>query len=236
MKSIRYYLNPGLMLPADEFKPTTILLLAALLPSIHKYFGSMEFYTEQFRVSGTAGSSLYLFLTTFLLLGIIPLLLTKFIFREPLFSYGIKLGDWRFGLRFTFPLFILIGILLLIPSSQTMEMRNFYPLHRGASNSVLAFAQYEFLRVVFFYTAWEFFFRGFMLFGMRRYTGNWLAICIQTIPSCLWHIGMPAGEIFASVAGGIVFGIMAVRSGSILWPWLLHCLIGIGLDFFIVIT
>jgi membrane protease YdiL (CAAX protease family) len=90
-------------------------------------------------------------------------------------------------------------------------------------------------RGALFYTAWEFFYRGFMLFGLRRYVGDWLAICIQTIPQCLWHIGMPTGEILSSIAGGILFGIMALRTRSILWPMLLHFSIGVFLDLFIVL-
>lgn len=94
----------------------------------------------------------------------------------------------------------------------------------------------ELLRGLLFYTAWEFFFRGFLLFGLQKDFGIWAAICIQTIPSCLWHIGLPTGEIFASIAAGILFGILAVRTRSILWAFLLHLLIGVGTDLFIVMT
>jgi len=190
----------------------------------------------KFLAGDTVQASFYMFLTTFVVLGIFPLLIARFIFRNRLTDYGLKLGNWKAGLPITSLLFLIIGVLLLLPSSQTAEMQNFYPLHKGVSHSVASFLQFELLRVLFFYTAWEFFFRGFMLFGLRRYTGDWLAICIQTIPSCLWHIGMPTGEIFASIAGGILFGILAIRTGSILWPLFLHCLIGIGLDLLIVIT
>lgn len=114
-------------------------------------------------------------------------------------------------------------------------MIDYYPLDKGAGESVFSFIQFEFLRIIFFYTAWEFFFRGFMLFELKRYTGDWLAICIQTIPSCLWHIGMPAGEIFASILGGILFGVIAIKTNSILYPFILHVLIGVTLDLLIII-
>jgi membrane protease YdiL (CAAX protease family) len=42
--------------------------------------------------------------------------------------------------------------------------------------------------------------------------------------------------LFAAIAGGILFGVMALRTRSIVWPIVLHALIGIGLDFMIVIS
>jgi uncharacterized protein len=178
---------------------------------------------------------LFMFVAVFILFGLIPLSLIIKVFGRSPAEYGVRVGDWKFGLRANGILFPLIATVLLYPASLTPEMVNFYPLDRTAGESVYMFIRHESLRVVLFYSAWEFFYRGFILFGLRKYVGDWMAICIQTIPSCLWHIGMPAGEIFASIAGGILFGILALRTGSILWPLLLHALIGITLDAFIII-
>lgn len=220
----------------DEIKPTIILILSALLLTIHRYFGSMEFALQTFSSPSSLGAALFMFSAAFMLLAMVPLAVVLFIFREPLKDYGLKLGDWKLGLYGTVILFPLIAGTLLFPASQTMEMIDFYPLDREAGASAIAFLRFELSRGILFYTAWEFFFRGFMLFGLRHHVGDWLAICIQTIPSCLWHIGMPSGEIISSIAGSILFGVLAVRTQSILWPFLLHYLIGIGLDYFIVIT
>jgi membrane protease YdiL (CAAX protease family) len=169
-----------------------------------------------------------MFLTAFLLLGALPALVVSG-FGERLRDYGVQLGDWKTGVKTILILFPVIAAALLYPASQTAEMRAFYP-------SDPRLAPLEMARGALFYTAWEFFFRGFMLFGLRKYVGDWLAICIQTIPSCLWHIGCPTGEIVASIAGGFLFGLMAIRTKSIVWPFLLHFLIGVGLDVLIVVT
>ncbi len=221
---------------SEEIKPTVILLVSAFLLTVHRYFGSMEFATRIFPWHSSLNAAIYMFTSAFILLGLIPFALTVFIFHEQPKDYGLKLGNWKLGLALTAILFSIIAGALLFPASQTIEMKSFYPFDKGAGASVTAFLQLEIPRGLLFYTAWEFFFRGFMLFGLRRYVGDWLAICIQTIPSCLWHIGMPTGEIFSSIAGGILFGILAIRTKSILWPLLLHYLIGVGLDFFIVMT
>ena len=220
----------------DEWKPTLILLFSALLLTVHRYFGSMEFARSAFPVASSFGVPAYMFAMAFILLGAVPAGVVKFGFRHSLREYGLQWGDWKLGLTATAILFPVIAVAMLYPGSQTAEMRSVYPFDVNAGSSLSAFLRFEAVRGILFYTAWEFFFRGFMLFGLRKYVGDWLAICIQTLPSCLWHIGMPTGEIFSSIAGGILFGVMAVRTRSILWPWLLHCSIGIGLDCFIVMT
>ncbi len=115
-------------------------------------------------------------------------------------------------------------------------MRAFYPFDARALHSAAAYLRLEAARGALFYPAWEFFFRGFLLFGLRRSVGNGMAVCIQTIPSCLWHIGLPTGEILGAAVGGILLGILALRTRSILWPFLLHLLIGAGLDLMIVLS
>lgn len=220
---------------AGEMQPGIILLASALLLALHKYFGSAEFLIINYVGITDFHAATFMFITAFILLGVLPVLLIVFLFKDSLKDYGLKIGDWKCGFTFIIWLFPLITVLLLYPSSNTQEMIAYYPLDREAGYSVYSFLKFEILRISFFYTAWEFFFRGFMLFGLRRYVGDWLAICIQTVPSCLWHIGMPAGEIFASILGGILFGVMALKTNSILYPFVLHFLIGVTLDLLIVI-
>jgi membrane protease YdiL (CAAX protease family) len=84
-----------------------------------------------------------------------------------------------------------------------------------------------------YYLGWEFLFRGFMLFGLEGRCGAVLAILVQMIPSAIVHIGKPASESFAAIAAGLVFGYVAFRTRSILYPLLLHAIVGIGTDVFV---
>ncbi len=235
LKKLLGIINPKELYTPDQIKPTLILLFAAILPTIHIYFGSIQFAQQTFPAMSSFQSSSYMFLGMFIFMGIIPFLIVRFIFKDSLKDYGVKLGKWREGLLLTLFLIIIIAGAMLYPSSQTPDFRNIYPFDKSAGESVLNFLRFELIRGLFFYTAWEFFFRGFMLFGLRKYIGDWLSICIQTIPSCLWHIGLPAGEILTSIAAGFLFGIMAIRTNSIVWVFILHYLIGVFLDLLIVI-
>lgn len=229
-------LDPRSFWTSDQIKPTVILILAAILPTLHRYFGSMEFARRTLANISDFQASVYMFGAAFLLMGILPLVIVYFAFREPLKSYGLALGDWRRGLPVMVILLVLIAAVMIYPASQTEEMRQAFPFDKGAADSIFLFLRLQVLRGLLFYSAWEFFFRGFMLFGLRKYCGDWIAICIQTVPSCLWHIGMPTGEIFSSIIAGILFGILAIRTRSILWVFLLHYFIGVVLDIFIVIA
>lgn len=220
---------------SDEFKPATILVAAALLPSIHKYFFWLKPGAVNSRLFGISADSAWMFVAMFLLLGVIPALTVRFVFHEKLSAYGVEIGDWRRGLQMVAILFPLIALLLLYPSAFNPEMHRAFPYDKSAGDSLVAFVRFELMRGGLFYIAWEFFFRGFVLFGLRRHVGDALAICIQTIPSCLWHIGGPGGELFSSIAGGILFGIMALRTRSIVWPLSLHYLIGVTTDLLMVI-
>jgi membrane protease YdiL (CAAX protease family) len=72
-----------------------------------------------------------------------------------------------------------------------------------------------------------------MQFGLRKALGDWNSILIQTLASCLLHIGKPAGEIYGSIIGALIWGIVAFRAQSILFIILLHWFLGVSLDFFI---
>jgi len=235
MKTMLNILDLRSVIHSNEMKPSLILISSVILLAIHRNFGSMQFAQSAFAPASGLTAPLFMFATAFILLGILPLALIVFAFHEDPRKYGLNLGDWKKGMQATGVLFPVIALALLYPAAHTSEMRNFYPFAREAGDSAFNFFLLEIPRGVLFYTAWEFFFRGFMLFGLRPYVGDWLAICIQTIPSCLWHIGMPTGELLSSIAGGVLFGIIALRTNSIVWPMSLHYLIGIGLDLFIVV-
>ncbi len=109
-----------------------------------------------------------------------------------------------------------------------------YPLPRTllVDQSMLLF--YFFIYTFLYYLPWEFFYRGVLLFGLKGKYGVITAILIQTISSCLVHIDKPFVEILGSIPFGIAFGIIAYNSRSIWVVVLLHALLGIMTDIFII--
>ena len=133
-------------------------------------------------------------------------------------------------------------MLLLIPiviiplmwiAARMPDVRAEYPLAKILFKQPQLFWSYEAMYILFYYVAWEFYFRGFMLFGLSKSLGPAVAILIQTLASCLIHLGKPEGETIGAIIVGIIFGLIAWRTKSIWYGLLLHVAIGFFTDFFI---
>lgn len=229
---------PGGLFSGDRMKPTLILLMTPVLLVTFKYYGSRQWYFEMVRdwfvIAGNPEltAALYVFFASFVLFGVVPLLIIRFIFKETLASYGLQMGDRKFGWKAVAilgPLFVLSAY----PSSFMPDFLAEYPLYSGAGATTGAFITHAF-SYLFFYIGWEIYFRGFMQFGLRSTFGDWNSILLQVMASCLVHIGKPAAETYSSILGGLVWGILAFRSRSIVYGLVIHWLLGVALDLFIV--
>jgi membrane protease YdiL (CAAX protease family) len=227
--------------PGLRLEPAVVLLSASVLPVVWRYYGSAQFF--QAHVSPALGGGqwvqlygvLYSFAACFLLMLVVPVLVGLLVLKRGPGCFGTRLGDWKAGLTIVAALLPLVAVLLLWPSSRQADFRAEYPLFRQAGRTLGLFVAYELLYAVY-YLGWEYFFRGFMLFGLKDAVGAANAVLISTIPSTILHIGKPAGEVFAAVVAGVVFGFVAIRTRSWLYVFLLHWLIGVGLDVLIVLS
>ena len=221
----------------EQFKPTFILIYTPLLLTAWKYYGSVGFYdrsiASSFVLANDPGltAEYFHFTSAFLMLGLLSLLIIKFVFKEKFSDYGLGVGDWKFGLK-VFALLAPILILSTYPSSKMPDFQLEYPFFKNAGTTPVKCFNHA-SAYVFYYVGWEIFFRGMMQFSLRPVLGDWNAVLVQTIASCLVHIGKPDGEIFSSILGGIVWGIIAFRTNSIWYVFLMHWLLGVSLDWFI---
>ena len=69
--------------------------------------------------------------------------------------------------------------------------------------------------------AWEFFFRGWLLSSLGRKFGA-EAVWLQIVPFALMHLGKPELEQISTLIGGAFFGLLAWRTKSFVYGWLLH--------------
>jgi len=169
---------------------------------------------------------------SFLLFGIVPLGLIKFLFRERISDYGFRWGNLRRGLAFfviTVPLMVWFAYL----AGTNSNFLKVYPYNPSVLANPSIFPIYA-ISYCAYYFGWEFFFRGFLQNGLRGNFGIGNAILIQTLASTLLHIGHPTIEIFASIFAGIFWGIVAYRTRSILSGFLQHASLGIMLDWFLI--
>lgn len=218
-------------------KMGVILLLAPVLIVTWKYYGTPSFYlghlSNRFVLFGSPlkTAEWYTYLSAFTLFGVLPVAVFRLLFREPLPAYGLGLGEWRFWMPAALALGPVLIFLSYLASSNPQFMAE-YPLCKSVGESAAAFALHA-VGYLLFYIGWETLFRGIVQSGLSERFGVWGAVLVQTALSCLAHIGKPDGEIFGSLAGGVVWGVLVFRSRSILPAVITHWLLGVSLDFFI---
>jgi membrane protease YdiL (CAAX protease family) len=161
---------------------------------------------------------------------LVPWLVARTAFQRKGSELGLQLGDARYGF-----VAVAIGLPVALAAaylgSLDPAMQAEYPIARSAWRSFALIVATEGFYLVY-YLGWEFLFRGWMLMGLERRLGALPAILVQTIPSALAHIGKPISESFAAILAGLLFGYLAYRTRSILYPLLLHAAVGIGTDVF----
>lgn len=171
------------------------------------------------------------FLEKLLVMGILygfsPLLL-MLVFRRKPTDYGIGPGAPRVWLKDIGFLFIIMLVVLVV-SFKFTGFKSFYPLYKKAGHHLDQFLIYEAIQL-FHMFAWEFFFRGFMLFGLSKKMDPRLAILVQTIPFAMMHFRKPPLEAYGSIFAGVFQGVVAVRGRSFLPCAILHFMVAFTAD------
>lgn len=201
--------------------------------------------------SGNSSYNLYLVINVMALLWV-PMLTILLLFgTEPAsfgFSPGFSKGTWgAIGALFG-GLFLLM--LLVAPWG---DFQKYYPIFRrwDEFRNLPAFALTSkgFLATNPFIVApwtmlyaeasygmylfcWEFFFRGYLLFGLQRSMGSIAAVILQAAAFGLLHYGKP--EMIPSFAAGIILGIVALRAKSFFPGFVLHWAASVCFDFLVV--
>jgi len=209
-----------------------ILIYAVLALPLFHAFGSAKFYSAVIAVGRDPMAQYYYFLASLLILGLIPCLIFVLSGKSRAADLGMAFGNWKYGL-ITVALGLPVMLVIAYFTSRDPSFRNEYPLFRDLLIYRNGLPGY-FGMYALYYIGWETFFRGIMLFGLRPAVGDLNSILLQTIPSCLLHIGKPQPEFFGSLIGGLCFGWVALRCRSF-WPiFICHFGLGIFVDLFII--
>jgi membrane protease YdiL (CAAX protease family) len=168
----------------------------------------------------------------------LPLLFTFFALPGGPGELGFARGDWRATGRWTIALYLLM-LPVVVVAAHTDLFQHVYPL-RSLVRQEPRFRLLPFLSLTphtiyyeltygFYFFCWEWFFRGFLLFGLARGCGRW-AILLQAVPFGFFHWGKPAPEIAGSFIAGLILGELALRARSFLPCFALHWAVAVTLD------
>ena len=235
MESIKNDIKSLLSRIKDLEKKVVIILMAvAVLQTLSYYFTSRRFFREYLFEKFQNFSQpyllefLYWFVGDFITFFIVGILIIKLLLKEKVSDYGLQIGDYKTGLKYSF-IFLFVMIVLIWFVSASPAFAEKYPHLSDAKSNWNILLIYE-LGMLIYMFAWEFIWRGFTLFGLEKKFGYY-SVLIQMIPFVILHNGKPFLETFGAIFGGIALGILALRTRSFYYCVLTHIGVMFSIDF-----
>jgi membrane protease YdiL (CAAX protease family) len=193
------------------FRPAAALAVVTMLVLLDY---SRTFIPEDVRQLGfTAEGMRIQAIERLLLYGIVPLAIILFVFRDRPSRYGLQLGDWRWGIGLA-----ALGIVLMTPVVFALaglpSFRAYYAISHAPVPDLLVTHTLDLFPS-------EFVFRGFLQFTLVRAFGG-IGVLMATLPFVFAHLGKPEIETFSTLFGGMVYGWVDWRTGSILYSAIAH--------------
>ena len=217
---------------AIDRRPLWVLIVVALVMVFQEYWGDRNAFDRLFptladrprwgtlyEFSWWSGAKLVGYL-------IVPAVIVN--------RVGIRLSDCGLsfaGLRKHAWIYLsLFGAIapVIFLASRTEAFQATYPFYKLAARSWTDLLAWEAMYASTFF-ALEFFFRGFMLFLLRRAFGA-NAIFVMIVPYCMIHFHKPVPEVVGAIFAGIILGTLALRTRSIWCGVLIHISVAWSMD------
>ena len=220
---------------APDRKAISICVLAAFCLTMNKYlpdsiylFQGSQLWKRCFANEQLSDLANWVFIL-FTFYFIVPVLLIKLFFKENLSDYGLK---WKGAFKDYWIYLVMLCVMVPLVAffSATASFQARYPFYDLAPGERLYpnFWIWEALYFVQFF-ALEFFFRGFMVHGLKHRFGAY-SVLVMTIPYCMIHFGKPLPETIAAIIAGLILGMLSLRTGSILLGVCIHYSVGLMMD------
>src|SRR5215218_7788695 len=144
---------------------------------------------------------------------VVPLAIVLIGFRDRPERYGLRLGDWRWGLGLAVAGCVVMTPIVLILSGLP-DFRAYYAPSVDPLPSLLATNLMDLVST-------EFLYRGFLMLCLARVFGP-IALVVALFPFTFTHLTKPEAELLSTFAGGAIYGWLTWRTGSIVWGAAAH--------------
>ena len=149
---------------------------------------------------------------------------------------GLRPSEIGLKLRGTLrdaPVYALLYVLFLPVVwlvSQSPHFQRTYPFYKPAGAGGLGsdFLLFEAVYCLQFLGV-ELFFRGFLVLGLKRALGL-SSVLVMLAPYCMIHYYKPMPEALGSIGAGLLLGLLAWRTGTIVYGWFLHYAVALSMD------
>jgi hypothetical protein len=114
--------------------------------------------------------------------------------------------------------------------SRSPHFQQTYPFYKPAGAGPLGsdFLLFEAVYCLQFLGV-ELFFRGFLVLGLKRALGL-SSVLVMLAPYCMIHYYKPMPEALGSIGAGLLLGLLAWRTGTIIYGWFLHYAVALSMD------
>ncbi len=159
---------------------------------------------------------------------ILPLLLVKLVLRERLSTYGVTVPRLRDGSVYAVAFIAFAPIVIL--ASFTLPFQDRYPFYDlFGGESIWPYLTAWWLLYALQFAALEWFFRGFMVHGLKSVVG-YLAVPMMVVPYFLIHLQKPALEAAGAIVAGMALGTLVLKTRTIWWGAALHVAVAMTMD------
>lgn len=167
-------------------------------------------------------------LSCLLLMVLVPMLTAWLFGRLSPRQLGVKLkGTGRDAYTYLFLLLIFAPVIYW--ASTQPGFQSTYPFYKPPPGPLgLDFLLFELVYCAQFFAV-EFFFRGFMVLGLKKRIG-WASVLVMLAPYCMIHDYKPVLESLGAIGAGVVLGVLAYRTETIIYGWLLHFSVALSMD------
>ncbi len=172
----------------------------------------------------------YLLVNSAMLLWL-PVLVLAFWGKGELSHYGLARGDGARGALYALLMYLPMVVVVYFASLRP-DFQAYYPLDKRVLTDY-AYAVYFQLIYGYYLFCWEFFFRGFLTFGLYRWLG-WWGVGLQALAFALMHYGKPTPEIIGSFFAGIILAWLALRVKSFLPCFWVHWAVSMTMDLILI--
>jgi membrane protease YdiL (CAAX protease family) len=208
---------------AASLQVLVVLITCCLVLTLQEYVGGSDRFARLYPYDGGRYWELagFAWWSGWRVLGyvVIPMLAIALLPGQRIRDYHVSFRGFRRHLWIYVVMFLAI-LPAVILASKTASFRHTYPFYRMANRSHFDLWTWQALYAIQFVSL-EFFFRGFLLQGLRRALGA-NAIFVMIVPYCMIHYGKPMAETVGAIFAGVILGTLAMRTRSIWGGVLIH--------------
>ena len=218
-----------------DWRPIVILVTTAVVLTLARYYGGNATFSElvpfdrkvHSREDWDLMARAWWSGVRIVTYVVIPMLTILLMPGERIRDYYVSFRGFARHLWIYVGLYLLVLPFVLLVAHQEDFLRT-YPFYKYANQSLGHFLKWQALYAAQF-LALEFFFRGYMLNGLRHKFG-YGAIFVMIVPYCMIHYPKPIPETLGAILAGIALGTLAMRTRSIWGGVLIHVGVAFTMD------